>query len=219
MRAMKKYELVIFDMDGTILYTLTDIVNGLNYALKKNHYPERTQEQVRKFIGNGIRHEVIHSLPKDVSEDVIDQVFDDFNEYYAVHCGDTTRPYEGVVELIEKLNQNGILTAVVSNKGDYAVQQLMEQYFPKLFKMGVGEKKGVRRKPYPDTVNEVLKALDIKCENAVYIGDCEVDIETAKNASMDGIIVEWGYRDHDFLVEHGAQVLVKDVEELKNILL
>jgi phosphoglycolate phosphatase len=216
---MKKYKLVIFDMDGTILYTLEDIVNGLNYALKKNNLPEKEMDAVRKYIGNGIHYEVENSVPAGTSAEEIERVFDDFNQYYAIHCGDHTRPYEGIVDLLRKLHGAGIYTAVVSNKGDYAVQQLDQQYFAGLLDAGAGEKKEIRRKPAPDTVNAVLKQLQIKREDAVYIGDSEVDIETAANACMDAVIVEWGYRDHAFLVEHGAKHLVKTIQELEEELL
>jgi haloacid dehalogenase superfamily, subfamily IA, variant 1 with third motif having Dx(3-4)D or Dx(3-4)E len=215
---MKSYKLVIFDMDGTILYTLDDIVDGLNDALQKSSLPHIDKENVRKFIGRGIRHEVENSVPQGTSSEVIEQVFRDFNTYYAVHCADHTGPYDGILDLMKKLKEMKILCAVVSNKGDYAVQELDQQYFPGLLDAGVGEKKGIRRKPAPDTVNAVLDQLQVKKEDAVYIGDTEVDIETAVNAEMDAIIVEWGYRDHDFLVEHGARTLVKSVKELEEIL-
>lgn len=216
---MKNYKLVIFDMDGTILYTLDDIVNGLNYALQKNHLPQKEKDAVRKYIGNGIHYEVENSVPAGTAEEMINQVFDDFNIYYAEHCGDHTKPYDGITDLMKELRMHHILTAVVSNKGDYAVQELDHQYFDGLLDAGVGEKKEIRRKPAPDTVNVVLEQLHMQREDAVYIGDSEVDIETAVNAGMDSIIVEWGYRDHDFLVEHGAGHLVKTIAQLKKELL
>jgi phosphoglycolate phosphatase len=216
---MKNYKLVIFDMDGTILYTLDDILDGLNYALKKNDLPSIEKERVRTFIGNGIRHEVENAVPKGSSPEVIEKVFKDFNEYYAVHCADHTKPYDGIIDLMKKLREQNILTAVVSNKGDYAVQELDHQYFEGLLDAGVGEKKDIRRKPAPDTVNAVLKQLQVNKEDAVYIGDTEVDIETAANACMDCIVAEWGYRDHDFLVQHGARVMAKTVKDLEDELL
>ena len=216
---MKNYQLVIFDMDGTILYTLDDILNGLNAALQKNGLPLIEKENVRRFIGNGIHHEVENSVPKGTSPEVIENVFQDFNAYYAIHCGDNTHPYEGICELMQQLRQRGILTAVVSNKGDYAVQELDQQYFAGLLDAGVGEKEGICRKPAPDTVNAVLAQLKVAKENAVYIGDTEVDIDTAANAQMDCIAAEWGYRDHDFLAAHGALIIAKDVKELSSILL
>lgn len=216
---MKNYQLVIFDMDGTILYTLDDILNGLNAALQKNGLPLIEKENVRRFIGNGIHHEVENSVPKGTSPEVIENVFQDFNAYYAIHCGDNTHPYEGICELMQQLRQRGILTAVVSNKGDYAVQELDQQYFAGLLDAGVGEKEGICRKPAPDTVNAVLAQLKVAKENAVYIGDTEVDIDTAANAQMDCIAAEWGYRDHDFLAAHGALTIAKDVKELSSILL
>lgn len=214
-----KYTLAIFDMDGTILYTLQDITDGLNYALRKNDLPEITLEKVRSFIGNGIMQEVIHSCPEGTGEAVIQQVYDDFNAYYAEHCSDNTHPYEGIPEILRDLRECGIKTAVVSNKGDYAVQELMDQYFEGLFDAGVGEKEHVRRKPAPDTVYEVLNQLDVPKENAVYIGDSEVDLETARNAGMDCIAVTYGYRDRDFLEEQGAEIIAESPEEVENIIL
>ena len=215
---MRNYKCVIFDMDGTILYTLDDIVDGLNYALKKNGLPVKEKDAVRKYIGNGIHYEVENSVPQGTDDEMIERVFADFNVYYGVHCGDHTHPYEGIVELMKKLRAAGILTAVVSNKGDYAVQQLDEQYFKGLLDIGVGEKKNIRRKPAPDTVYEVLNRLHIDKADAVYIGDSEVDIDTAANVPMDCIVAEWGYRDHDFLMAHGAEVTARTVQELEKIL-
>lgn len=211
-----KYRLVIFDMDGTLLYTLKDLTDGLNHALKKNGYPEKTMREVRSFVGNGIRNEVRCSLPAGTDENIQQKVYEDFSDYYNVHCGDHTGPYEGIPELLKKLRENNVLTAVVSNKGDYAVQELDQQYFNGLLDAGVGEREdeGIAKKPAPDTVNAVLRKLQVDRKDAVYVGDSEVDIETAKNAHMDCIIVDWGYRDHEDLVRDGAKVIVSSPEEL-----
>lgn len=214
-----KYELVIFDMDGTILYTLDDICDGVNASLSKHGLPVRTKDEIRRHIGNGIRHEIESSVPEGTRESIIDAVFRDFHAWYEVHCNDRTRPYDGIVELLEDLKQAGIHCAVVSNKADYAVKALNEIYFKGLLEAGVGEKDGIARKPAPDEVDEVLRLLNMERNRAVYIGDSEVDIETAANAGMDCIGVSWGYRDRKWLQECGAEVIVDDVSQLRQLLL
>ena len=203
-------------MDGTLLYTLEDLTDGLNHALRKNGYPEKTMQEVRSFVGNGIRNEVRCSLPEGTDAQFRQKVYEDFNDYYNVHCGDHTGPYKGIPDLLRKLRVNNVMTAVVSNKGDLAVQELDRQYFDGLLDAGVGEREdeGIAKKPAPDTVNAVLRKLHVDRKDAVYVGDSEVDIETAKNAHMDSIIVDWGYRDHADLVRDGAKVIVSSPEEL-----
>ena len=214
-----KYELVIFDMDGTILYTLDDICDGVNASLSKHGLPVRTKDEIRRHIGNGIRHEIESSVPEGTKESMIDAVFHDFHAWYEIHCNDRTRPYDGIVELLEDLKQAGIHCAVVSNKADYAVKALNEIYFKGLLEAGVGEKDGIARKPAPDEVDEVLRLLNMERNRAVYIGDSEVDIETAANSGMDCIGVSWGYRDRKWLQECGAEVIVDDVSQLRQLLL
>ena len=214
-----KYELLIFDMDGTILYTLDDICDGVNASLSKHGLPVRTKDEIRRHIGNGIRHEIESSVPEGTKESMIDAVFHDFHAWYEIHCNDRTRPYDGIVELLEDLKQAGIHCAVVSNKADYAVKALNEIYFKGLLEAGVGEKDGIARKPAPDEVDEVLRLLNMERNRAVYIGDSEVDIETAANAGMDCIGVSWGYRDRKWLQECGAEVIVDDVSQLRQLLL
>ena len=210
-----KYKLVIFDLDGTILDTLEDLKQALNHALAFYEYPTRTLDEVRRFVGNGIRKLIERAMPENALDTDIDRVFAEFNKYYALHCADYTKPYEGVVELIRKLRNNGIKTAVVSNKADYGVQELCDKYFNGLFDYAVGERVGVNRKPSPDAVYEVLSYLDIEKNEAVYVGDSEVDVKTAKNADMESIIVTWGFRDKEFLIEQGAVCIVNDCDGLE----
>lgn len=215
-----KYKLVIFDMDGTLLYTLEDLTDGLNYALQLNGFPPKTMSEVRGYVGNGIRNEVRCSLPEHTDDSVQQKVYEDFSAYYNVHCNDHTRPYDGIIALLKKLKADGILTAVVSNKGDYAVQELDKQYFDGLLDAGAGEREdeGIAKKPAPDTVNAVLKKLHTDRKDAVYVGDSEVDIETAANAHMECIIVDWGYRDRKDLIKDGAEKIVSSPEELYEFL-
>lgn len=216
---MMKYSAVIFDMDGTILNTLEDLKISLNHALELNGFAKRSLEEVRRFVGNGIRRLVELGVPENTDAESIDRVFADFNAYYAQHCNDNTKAYDGITELIKELDKLGIKTAVVSNKSDYAVQELCEIYFKGMFCAAIGLKDGIRKKPYPDSVNEVLGKLGISRENAVYVGDSEVDIATAKNAGMDCISVDWGFRSDNELTQAGASVIVKDTDGLKKLLL
>ncbi len=209
-----KYQLAIFDLDGTILDTLQDLANSTNYALRQSGCPERTIDEVRCFVGNGILNLIKRAVPQNSSEDLVSKVFEDFKIHYAAHCADNTKEYDGVSKLFAQLRADGMKIAVVSNKADFAVQKLCKDYFDGYLDTTVGEREQVRRKPAPDSVNEVLKNLNISRKNAVYIGDSDVDIETAKNAGMPCISVNWGFRSTDFLTEHGAAQIVSTMDEL-----
>ena len=212
-----KYMIAIFDLDGTILNTLEDLADSTNYALKTCGYPERTMDEVRQFVGNGIRKLMERAVPEGTPVEGIDRVHETFTAHYKVHCADKTRPYDGIMELLQNLKKDGCKLAVVSNKADYGVQELCKQYFDGVFDFAVGEREGIRKKPAPDSVNEVLKTLGCSRDRAVYIGDSDVDIQTAANAQMDHIIVEWGFRDVPFLIAKGAKVLVEKPEEILEI--
>ena len=207
-------KLAVFDMDGTILDTLEDLQDSLNFALAKMGYPLRTYEEVRSFVGNGIRKLIERAVPKGTALEKIDETHHIFMEHYEVHCADKTRPYAGIVELLTKLKESGMATAVVSNKAHSAVLDLCEQYFKGLFDMAVGEQEGMNKKPAPDAVNLVLEKLGYRREEAVYIGDSEVDIATAINSGLPPYIVTWGFRDEEFLRENGAEIIVNSAEEL-----
>ena len=211
-----RYPLAIFDLDGTILYTLQDLANSLNYALSQNGLPERTLEEVRRFVGNGIHKLVERGAASD--PETVEKVYAVFCDHYSVHKEDTTRPYDGVQALLKKLKDAGLRLALVSNKAEPATLALCDKFFPDIFDAVVGGRDGRRLKPAPDPVNEVLARLEFAVEDAVYIGDSEVDIQTAKNSNMDSIIVSWGFRDADFLREQGATVIVDTTDELYALL-
>ncbi len=213
-----KYRLAVFDLDGTILDTLDDLADSTNHALAVNGLPERSIDEVRQFVGNGIRNLIERAVPEGTGAELTDRVFSEFREYYAVHCFDKTKPYEGILECMGNIRRDGMQIAVVSNKADFAVQELCEQFFAGLSDISVGEREGVRRKPCPDSVLHVLDSLGVKKEDAVYIGDSEVDIKTAENAGIDEIAVEWGFRDSEYLRVQGAKVLVKTPAELYTML-
>lgn len=213
------YKLAVFDMDGTILDTLEDLKDSVNYALSECGYPQRTYDEVRRFVGNGIRKLIERAVPEGVSVSDIDRVHEVFTGYYKVHCADKTKAYDGIKPLLEQLRANGIKTAVVSNKADYGVQELCKEYFDGLFDYAVGEREGIRRKPAPDSVNEALRMLGIPKNEAVYIGDSDVDFETAVNAGLPCISVLWGFRDEEFLRSKGASLFVHKPSEILNIVL
>ena len=207
-------QLVIFDLDGTLLDTLDDLADAVNWALKQEQLPRRTREEVRAFVGNGIRNLIERAVPAGTEAAQTDRVFAGFKARYAGHCADKTRPYPGILELLARLRAEGIRTAVVSNKADFAVQTLCRDYFPGLVDCAVGERAGIPQKPAPDSVQEVLRALKISREQAVYVGDSEVDVVTARNAGMDGILVLWGFRDRQTLERAGAKTFAATAEEL-----
>ncbi len=209
-----KYKLVIFDLDGTILDTLEDLYLAVNFALKNNSLPVRSKEEIRKFVGNGIRLLIEKAVPENTDVKLIDKAFSDFKEYYSVHSMDNTIPYDGIGKMLEIIRKAGIKTAVVSNKADFAVQKLVTLLFYGKFDYVLGEKDGINKKPAPDMVYSALSALGISAEEAVYVGDSEVDIETAKNSRIDHIIVDWGFRDKEYLIECGAIKIVGSVNEL-----
>lgn len=214
-----KYKLAIFDLDGTILDTLEDMADAVNYALGEYDYPLRTIEEVRRFVGNGIRKLIERAVPAGLAPEEISRVHQAFSVYYQQHCADKTRPYEGIVPLLQRLRAAGCLTAVVSNKPDVAVQPLCRQYYEGLFDFAVGEREGIRRKPAPDAVLEVLRRLEVDAADAIYIGDSEVDIQTAANAGLDCIVVTWGFRDRAYLESQGGRRFVDSPEEIDDIVL
>lgn len=210
---------VIFDLDGTLLDTLEDLKNALNYALTAHGYPENSTEEVRKKVGDGLAKLVERAVPQGTGEAEQAAVLEVFKPYYAAHCREKTRPYRGVLELLAQLKAKGVKTAIVSNKADEAVKTLSREFFGESMDFAVGEKEGVRRKPAPDTVLTALSALNVTAEDAVYVGDSEVDLATAENAQMDCVAVTWGFRDEEFLITKGAKMLAHNAEELKELLL
>lgn len=213
-----KYELIVFDMDGTILDTLEDLKNSMNYALKLHNMPVRTLDEIRSFVGNGIRKLIERAVTKGTSNEKIEVIHKDFMAHYEIHCADFTRPYDGVIDLIKELRNRGYKTAVVSNKADAAVQDLCVQYFPGLFDLAIGERPEIAKKPAADMVNLALEQLKSSGEKAVYIGDSDVDVATARNSNLDMIAVDWGFRTRDFLIEQGAEIIVSKPEEILELI-
>lgn len=212
------YQLAIFDLDGTLLDTLADLRQGINYALGTQGFAPRSMAEVRAFVGNGIWKLVERAVPAGTSEAQMDAVYEAFNPYYARHCADLTVPYDGILPLLQKLQAQGVVCALVSNKPDYAVQTLAAQYFPGLLAASAGAKDGVRKKPYPDAVLAVVAQLQAEGKRAVYIGDSEVDVATARNAQLPCIAVSWGFRSREILLDAGADCICDSVAALAQAL-
>ena len=238
-----RYKAALFDMDGTVLNTVSDLTDAINYSLgKMGHRHDYTNKDGALLVGSGILGAFKRALALESGADRDDLLiigteyekampgFQDYTEeamklkeifgpFYADHCDIKTAPYPGMTELLKELRGCGFRTAVVSNKLDIAVQKISPLYFPKLFDVSLGETPEIRRKPAPDMVDEVLRRLSILKKEAVYIGDSEIDIQTAANSGLDCISVSWGFRSKAFLQAHGAAAIAESIEELKDILL
>ena len=213
-----KYDVIIFDLDGTLLDTLRDLSESVNYALTLHGYPARSQEEVRSFVGNGVRNLMNKALPGGFENPDFEQVFSDFKAHYAVHFRDLTCPYAGIMELMDELSLRGLRMAIVSNKNDVEVKKLNEIFFGGKFDSAIGERPDVARKPAPDSVLATLEFLGVAKERAVYVGDSEVDVLTARNAGLDCIAVTWGFRSRAELIEAGATVLIDKPMDILNLL-
>lgn len=211
---MKKYDTVIFDLDGTLLNTLEDLADSVNYALKACDMPQKTIDEVRCFVGNGVRKLMIRAVPQGEENPRFEEAFTIFKEYYGEHCNDKTRPYEGIMELLTILKEKGYAIGIVSNKIDSAVKELNSRYFAGIIDVAIGEREGVLRKPAPDTVLTALQELGKEKESAIYIGDSDVDIATARNVGMPCVSVLWGFRDKEFLEKNGADTFVKIPQDI-----
>lgn len=207
-------EAVVFDLDGTLLDTLGDLTDAVNLALEKYALPQRTLEEVRRFVGNGLRNLMTQAVEGGEAHPRFEEIFAFFKEYYQNNCNHKTAPYEGVMELMKELKKRGIKMAIVSNKIDAGVKELHQKFFAEYIQEALGERDGIRRKPAPDSLYEVIRALNVEKENVIYVGDSDVDIKTAENADVRCISVCWGFRDAAFLMEHGASTLIERPLEL-----
>ena len=207
-------EAVIFDLDGTLLNTLYYLTDSVNWALGKYGQPTRSIEEVRAFVGNGLRNLMRRAVANGEENPVFEDLFEFFREYYKSHCNIKTAPYEGIMELMKELKGRGIQMAIVSNKIDAGVKELNAIHFAEYVDVALGEREGIERKPAPDSVNEAIRLLGVNKENTVYVGDSDVDIQTAKNAEIRCVSVSWGFRDEAFLMEHGAGIMIDRPLEL-----
>ena len=211
---MHKYKTYIFDLDGTLLSTLADLAASTNYALRTHHMPERSLDEVRRFVGNGVKKLMERAIPDGLNNPLFEETFATFRQHYMQHNLDTTQPYPGIMQMLEQLKAEGKNIAVVSNKFYAATRELCRHFFGDLVPVAIGEREDIRKKPAPDTVIEALRELGVDKEGAVYIGDSDVDIMTAKNSGMPCVSVLWGFRDKEFLLEHGATTLISKPEEM-----
>lgn len=207
---------VIFDLDGTLLNTLEDLTDSTNFALSKFNYQQKTINQVRHYVGNGVSKLIERAIPDGSSNPKFEKCLNFFKEHYKENMFNKTAPYDGIIPMLEKIKNLSIKTAVVSNKFDEAVKELCRKYFGDLidFCAGENELQGIRKKPAPDTVLKVLNEFGIKSDDAIYIGDSEVDIETAKNSNIECISVLWGFKNKEFLLDNGAGILVSNPDEI-----
>jgi phosphoglycolate phosphatase len=210
------YTTYIFDLDGTLLDTLDDLAASVNYALRTHGMPGHSTDDVRRFVGNGVRKLMERAVPDGADNPLFEEAFATFRQHYMTHSLDTTRPYKGIPETLAALKARGCRLAVVSNKMMAATQSLCSHFFPDTIEVAIGEHEaeGIRKKPAPDTVIAALDALGVGKERAVYVGDSDVDIQTAANAGLPCISVLWGFRDKDFLIQHGAKTFISAPHEL-----
>ena len=213
---MNTYKTFIFDLDGTLLDTLGDLAAAVNYALREHGMPEHSIDDVRRFVGNGVRKLMERAIPDGTANPEFEATFATFRQYYMAHSLDTTRPYDGIPETLAALKARGCRLAVVSNKMMAATQELCQFFFPDTIEVAIGENEaeGIRKKPAPDTVFAALRQLGVGEEDAVYVGDSDVDLETARQSGLPCISVLWGFRDRDFLIKHGAKTFLSAPQEL-----
>ena len=211
---MKDFNTYIFDLDGTLLSSLDDLAASTNYALRWAGMPERTLEEVRMFVGNGVKLLMERAIPDGQQNPRFEEVYAKFREHYLKHNLDRTHPYDGVLELLAELKRRGKKLAIVSNKFYAATQDLAHHFFADTIEVAIGERENIRKKPAPDTVLEALRQLGASKDGAVYIGDSDVDVMTAKNSGLPCISVLWGFRDKEFLIEYGATLFVESPHEI-----
>ncbi len=210
----------IFDLDGTLLDTLADLHNAVNHALRLNSMPERTIDEVRQMVGNGVRKLMLHAVPDGEGNPLFGKAFADFRAYYSEHSFDNTRPYDGIMPLLAELKGRGVRMAVVSNKMDSATKPLVSRFFGDYIDIAIGENEaeGVRRKPAPDMVHKAIREMGVEAADCVYIGDSDVDLLTARNSSLPCISVLWGFRDKDFLSAVGADTFASTPRNIMDLI-
>lgn len=209
-----KYKTFIFDLDGTLLNTLDDLAGSVNYAMQQCGFPKRTLDEIRRFVGNGVKKLVERALPEGTDEAEFNKVLSEFKEHYSQNSRNKTAPYEGIMELLHTLKDCGCNLAIVSNKVDFAVKDLRDEFFSDVIDVAIGDSDATRTKPEPDMVYKAIDELGADRDSCVYIGDSDVDIITAKNSGMDCISVSWGFRSRSELEISGAQMIADKPEDI-----
>ncbi len=211
---MTQYDTYIFDLDGTLICSLEDLAASTNYALQQHHMPQHSMEDIRMFVGNGVRKLMERAIPDGAGNPQFDDTFQTFRQHYMQHNLDNTRPYPGIMEMLKRLKSDNKKVAVVSNKFHEATVELCRHFFGDLVSVAIGQREGIRKKPAPDTVVEAMRLLGVEKEGCVYIGDSDVDIDTARNSGLPCISVLWGFRDKPFLTAHGATTFITSPMQL-----
>ncbi|MBE5911643.1 HAD family hydrolase [Pseudobutyrivibrio sp.] len=214
-----KYDTILFDLDGTLLYTLEDLTDGINHTLKEYGLPTHPIESVRRFVGNGLKMLAIRALPEGENYEKFDQFFKDFVNYYNGHNRIKTKPYPGITETTEKLASMGIKMAIVTNKGQTATNSLMDDYFKPHITIAIGDDGKHARKPDPEPINMAMDALGITDKSRVlYVGDSDVDATTAENSGLDYVLCTYGFRDMDDLKDFKPVAFINNIEELLSVI-
>ncbi len=208
-----KYDAVFFDLDGTVIDSLQDIVDAVNYTMRHFHLPEASPAALKPHLGWGVGTLMQRWLPE-LSDARREEILDFYKPYYAAHAGDKSRPFPGVCEALARLKADGLALAILSNKPDAAVQPLARAYFADTVSLAAGEIEGVRRKPHPDMLQSAADRLGVALRRCLYVGDSEVDIDTARNADIDCLCVSWGFRTREQLIAAGAEHIVDTPEEM-----
>ena len=212
-----KYDAVFFDFDGTVVDSLQDIVDAVNHTMRQFGLPEFTRDYLQRRLGWGVRTLMQLSLPADTPEERLNEIIAAYRPYYAAHAGDKSKPFDGIVPMLRRLKQCGVALAILSNKPDEALQPITRRFFSDLVELSAGERAGVRRKPAPDMLEDAATRLGVQLKRCLYVGDSEVDIDTAVNAGIDCVCVTWGFRTREQLESAGARVIIDDPAELIGI--
>lgn len=217
---MSKYTTIIFDLDGTLMNTLDDLTISTNHALSQMGFPTRTIDEVRQFLGNGVRTLIEMALPEKTTEDTIERTISCFLQHYTSHCKDHSRPYDGILELLSSLKKMGVKMAIVSNKPEVEVKKLNAEHFAEFIDVALGEneKSGIPRKPSPAMVYEAINQLGAEPGKSLYVGDSDVDILTARNAGIDCLSVTWGFKTVEFLSQFGATKMIDIPSQMLKII-
>jgi len=214
---MKKFDAVIFDLDGTLLYTLDDVTDSMNYMLKKHNFTLRSKDEIKSFVGEGAGKLMERAIPGGRSNPEFEKCLEDYFSHYFANMQNKTYPFEGISETVRKLYEGGCKIAVVSNKIDKATKDLTQVYFGDYIKVAIGQSGNIASKPAPDTVIQALDELGVASDKALYVGDMEIDIETARNSGTTSVAVTWGYMARKVLEESGAEYVIDKPQELLEI--
>ncbi len=218
MSLIKKCDTIIFDLDGTLLDTLEDLTDSVNYSLELHGYPKKSKQEIRRFLGNGVEKLIELVVPGGMEDSLYNDCLEANKKHYSANMRNKTAPYKGIIEVLQHLKKENYKLAVVSNKLDRAVKELVQDFFGEYIQVAIGETANISKKPAPDTVFKALQELQSSASKAVYVGDSEVDVKTAKNAGTKCVAVTWGFRDRDVLEEEGADFIIDEPLELINII-